>query len=208
MTDRELVPTMSAFLEAKAERAGMLEGYRFLDEKRLILAGEIMTNMRDYALAHARWREAEAAAREALRAAVGRHGLDELGLYPPGRPACGLATRSRIVLGVRIEEPLPERPTDDEQQQDAPPPANQSPEADACRAAFAALLPIAARLAVLTGNLERLRVEYLRTSRRARALEDVLLPEMDARIDVIDNALEELEREEAVRVRWRGVVAS
>jgi V/A-type H+/Na+-transporting ATPase subunit D len=69
------------------------------------------------------------------------------------------------------------------------------------------LLPIAARLAVLTGNLERLRVEYLRTSRRARALEDVLLPEMDARIDVIDNALEELEREEAVRVRRQGVVA-
>jgi V/A-type H+/Na+-transporting ATPase subunit D len=212
MTDRELVPTMSAFLEAKAERAGMQEGYRFLDEKRLILAGEIMTNMRDYALAHARWREAEAAAREALRAAVGRHGLDELGLYPPGRIDCGLATRSRIVLGVRIEDPEPDAPTaahgaDAEQQQAAPAPANQSPEADACRAAFADLLPIAARLAVLTGNLERLRVEYLRTSRRARALEDVLLPEMDARIDVIDNALEELEREEAVRVRRQGVIA-
>jgi V/A-type H+-transporting ATPase subunit D len=80
------------------------------------------------------------------------------------------------------------------------PPANQSPEADACRAAFADLLPVAARLAVLTGNLERLRGEYLRTF-AAPALEDVLLPEMDARLAAIDNALEELEREEAVRVR-------
>ena len=66
-------------------------------------------------------------------------------------------------------------------------------------------MPLAARLAVLTGNLERLRVEYLRTSRRARALEDVLLPEIDERLGVIDNALEEQEREEAVRVRrWAG----
>ena len=33
------------------------------------------------------------------------------------------------------------------------------------------------------------------------ALEDVLLPEMDARLAAIDNALDELEREAAVRVR-------
>jgi V/A-type H+/Na+-transporting ATPase subunit D len=214
MTDRELVPTMSAFLELKAERAGMQEGYRFLDEKRLILAGEIITNMQAYEAARARWREAEAAARAALRGAVGRHGLDELGLYPAERVDCGLETRSRTVLGVRIEDMAPEVPAKpDAGDLDAgdqvaampAPPANQSPEADACRAAFAALLPLAARLSVLAGNLERLRVEYLRTSRRARALEDVLLPEINTRIDAIDNALEELEREEAVRVRWRGV---
>jgi V/A-type H+-transporting ATPase subunit D len=77
----------------------------------------------------------------------------------------------------------------------------QSPESEECRARFSALLPIAARLAAVTGNLERLRGEYVRTSRRARALEDVLLPEIDARLAAIDNALEELEREEAVRVR-------
>ena len=209
MTDRELVPTMSAFLELKAERAGMREGYRFLDEKRLILAGEIMSNMQAFDATQTRWREAETAARAALRGAVGRHGLDELGLYPPGLAACGLSTRRRTVLGVRIEDlPLGEPGVGDGA--DASPtaasaePANQSPEADACRDAFAALLPLAARLAVLAGNLERLRVEYLRTSRRARALEDVLLPEIDARIGVIDTALEELEREEAVRVRRRG----
>jgi V/A-type H+-transporting ATPase subunit D len=77
----------------------------------------------------------------------------------------------------------------------------QTPEGEQCRARFDALLPIAARLAVLTGNLERLRREYIRTARRARALEDVLLPEIDARLDGIETALEELEREESVRVR-------
>ncbi|MBK1630559.1 hypothetical protein CKO31_07330 [Thiohalocapsa halophila] len=230
MTDRELVPTQSAYLELKAERAGMQEGYRFLDEKRLILAGEILSNLRDYDATMARWREAETGAREALRAAVGRHGLDELGVYPPAAADCGLATNSRSVLGVRIEAPVAagvgdgdgasaravgsgggsgELASDSDRDPDADVErgdragavAIRSPEAEACRAAFADLMPLAARLAVLTGNLERLRVEYLRTSRRARALEDVLLPEIDERLGVIDNALEEQEREEAVRVR-------
>ncbi|MCG6940239.1 MAG: V-type ATP synthase subunit D [Thiohalocapsa sp.] len=204
MTDRELVPTQSAFLELTAERAGMHEGYRFLDEKRLILAGEILANLRDYDATMARWREAEAAARAALRAAVGRHGLEELSIYPAAAAACGLETVGRSVLGVRVEDLPPLAEVEAEVDDGVATQASQSPEADACRAVFASMLPIAARLAVLTGNLERLRVEYLRTARRARALEDVLLPEMDARIRFIDNALEELEREEAVRVRRAG----
>jgi V/A-type H+-transporting ATPase subunit D len=234
MTDRELVPTQSAFLELKAERAGMQEGYRFLDEKRLILAGEIMANLRAYDATWAHWQKAEATARQAVRAAVGRHGLDELSLYPPEVADCGLETKSRSVLGVRIEEPAPVGHSaggaqasadlgddrfaapgaddDDLRTQETAVssrdvPANRSPEAQACRTAFGALLPLAARLAVLSGNLERLRVEYLRTSRRARALEDVLLPETDARLAAIEAALEELEREEAVRVRQRSPAA-
>lgn len=218
MTDRELVPTQSAFLELKVERAGMQEGYRFLDEKRLILAAEILANLRDYEATVARWRAAEGPARKALRAAVGRHGLDELSVYPALATECVLGSESRSVLGVRIETPVPVEVGDPEPgvsqttgvigpgrdpdfDLDDRGPANRSPEADACRVAFAELMPIAARLALLTGNLERLREEYLRTARRARALEDVLLPEMDARLALIDNALEELEREESVRVR-------
>ena len=38
------LPTQSAFLELKEERVGMQEGYRFLDEKRLILAAESWPN--------------------------------------------------------------------------------------------------------------------------------------------------------------------
>ena len=68
-------------------------------------------------------------------------------------------------------------------------------------AAFLLLIPRCVRLADLAANLERLRAEYARTARRARAMEDVLLPEIDATLAAIDTALEELEREEAVRVR-------
>ena len=80
---------------------------------------------------------------------------------------------------------------------------NPSPEARACRAAFAALLAAAVPLAAVTGNLERLSQEYRRSVRRARALQDVLLPELGRSIHGIETRLEELEQEEAVLMRRR-----
>jgi V/A-type H+-transporting ATPase subunit D len=56
----------------------------------------------------------------------------------------------------------------------------------------------------LTGNLERLFLEYKRASRRARALQDVLLPELDRDIVELETRLEELEQEDAIWMR-RGV---
>ena len=207
MSTRTVIPTHSAYLELKAERIGMQEGYHFLDEKRLILASEILTTLKDFEAAMAHWREARREALVALRGALGRHGLEELSVYPATPTlACDLASSSRSVLGVRIDllptaepqiaaSPAPARASE------PAPAANQSPEAEHCRRGFSVLPPIAARLALLTGNLERLRLEYVRTARRARALEDVLLPEIDDTLSAIDTALEELEREEVIRVR-------
>jgi V/A-type H+-transporting ATPase subunit D len=57
-------------------------------------------------------------------------------------------------------------------------------------------------LAARAGNLNRLAREYRRTERRARALEKVLLPEVDQAIKMVDEQLEMMEREEAIRTRW------
>ena len=76
-----------------------------------------------------------------------------------------------------------------------------SPEAKACRAAFEKLLWASADLAARAGNLNRLAREYRRTERRARALERVLLPELEQAIKIIDEQLEMMEREEAIRTR-------
>ena len=78
---------------------------------------------------------------------------------------------------------------------------NRSPEAEACRRAFAAVLAAAATLAAVSGNLERLSLEYRRAVRRARALQDVMLPELDRSIYDIENRLEELEQEDAIWMR-------
>ena len=83
-------------------------------------------------------------------------------------------------------------------------PTDFSPEAEACRQAYVALLEQAAALAALSGNLERLYVEYKRASRRARALQDVILPELDRSIAELETRLEELEQEDAIWMR-RGV---
>jgi V/A-type H+-transporting ATPase subunit D len=194
---REVSPTHSAFLELREERQGMEEGYHFLDEKRLILAAAMLGELQRYEVALAEFRKAYALAVEGLKAAVARHGLEELQAHPTGRSWGGaLSVRARSVLGVLVNEV--ECLTGDP---DESPPAAASPEARRCRERFAGLLPLAAQLAAMTGNLERLSHEYGRTSRRARALEDVLLPELEQQLRIIDTALEEQEREEAIRVR-------
>ena len=204
MSGREIIPTQSAYLELKAERVGMQEGYRFLDEKRLILASEILAQLKDYEETVLLWKRAQADALAALRAALGRHGIEELSVYPLSEVLdCRPSETSSSVLGVRVVQvpPLVEDDQAESPSSAALTGALRSPEAEACRERFALLLPLASRLAVLTGNLERLRSDYVRTARRARALEDVLLPEIDDSLRAIDTALEELEREEAVRVR-------
>lgn len=202
MATDETNATHSAYLELKEERLGLQEGYRFLDEKRLILAGEILAQLARYEEEMAALRERYQRAGEYLAAAVVRHGLEGFSVYPPLAGACATpATRSRSVLGVVLHELEPAAGPDARAPEADSSPVDPSPEAQACREAFAALLPHAARLAILTGNLERLRRAYTKTARRARALEDVLLPEIDASLATIATALEELEREEVVRVR-------
>jgi V/A-type H+-transporting ATPase subunit D len=211
MPSREIIPTHSAYLELKEERSGMQEGYRFLDEKRLILASEILSMLDRYETAQRRFQMAQQDALKGVRAALGRHGFEELSIYPTAKAAaCAPARPARLVLGVRVEEPPPldldpdrPAPASSEQTTDQGP-VNRSPEAERCRACCARLIPIVAHLAVLTGNLERLRAEYVRTARRARALEDVLLPEIDETLNLVDAALEEQEREEVVRVHRAG----
>jgi len=198
MPEREITPTHSAFLELKEERVGMEEGYGFLDEKRLILAAEILGELGRYEKEMDGFRRESKKAAGALRAAVARHGLEGLGLCPNAIiPCADLRVEYRSVLGVTVQAAAWEMG-----RQEPPGPAvNASPEANECRDCFLDLVMRAARLAVHRGNLERLRIEYARTARRARALEDVLLPEIDDTLRVIDTALEELEREEAIRVR-------
>ena len=99
-------------------------------------------------------------------------------------------------MGVRLQDAefVPDAPV-------ALPSVERSPEAETCRRAFAALLPLAAAQAAVTGNLERLHQEYRRAVRRARALQDVLLPELDRTVAEIETRLEEQEQEDAIWMR-------
>ncbi|MEJ2515933.1 MAG: V-type ATP synthase subunit D [Gammaproteobacteria bacterium] len=198
MPDTSTSPTRSAFLDLKDERQLVEEGFEFLDEKRMILAQEMLKRLRDYEAALDRHRELHDAASAALATAVGRHGLDGLEIYPAGRrdDARHSLYHSRF-LGVDLVDGTfepGERPQ-------LPEVVNPSPEARRCREAFEALLVAAVEIAVMRASLIRLVKEYVRTERRARALENVILPEIEENLSFMEEQLEAMDQEEAVRVR-------
>lgn len=198
MPEAGLSPSRSAFLELKEERQLVREGFEFLDEKRVILAQEMLRRLAEWREARTRYDELHEQAAAALARAVGRHGLDGLGIYPavPLDEAELKLTEARF-LGVNLLDGQ-----FDPGEQDAPPPAvNPSPEAERCREAFAALVPLGFELAVMRASLERLVREYIRTERRARALENVVLPEIEHSLRFMDEQLEAMDQEEAIRVR-------
>ena len=176
-----IAPTRSAAIALRDERRTMREGYAFLDEKCLLLAGTMLRGMRRFEALRAALADLQRAAEQALRAAAARHGLHGLQCYPALDGSLqAVRTTRRSLLGVALLEARLEPGTG------RPEPAvNPSPEADACRAAFAGLLPRLAEMAALAGNLERLYREYRRTVRRVRALQDVLLPETEAALNEV-----------------------
>ena len=196
---REVTPTRSAALELVDERNLMRQGYRFLDEKRILLATEMLRQLRAYRqISESLARRLESGA-GALAAAVQRHGLDQLQVYPipASPPDCGARART-VFLGIPLLEVGRPEPAADS----APGALDPSPEAKACRAAFDELRWTAAELGARAGNLYRLEREYRRTDRRAKALENVLLPEVEDAIRRVDEQLDTMEREETMRVRW------
>ena len=62
-----LTPTRSVVLELKDERRAMQEGYVFLDEKCLLLAGEMLRGLERYSALQSAFREAWEAAVAALQ---------------------------------------------------------------------------------------------------------------------------------------------
>lgn len=195
MTD--VAPSRSAILELRDERQAMVEGHAFLDEKCLAIAAEIVKELARYLALEAGFLRASREAARALQAAIARHGLAELQMYPVHPAAAfALGMRTRPVMGVKIataalagERPVPI------------PPDWGSPEANACSAAFAALLALAPQVGASAANLERLSEEYRRSIRRARALDDVLIPEAARELAAMETGLEDLEREDAIAMR-------
>ncbi len=198
---REIVPTRSAALALGEERRLMRQGFEFLDEKRMLLAGEMLRQLRLWEAHRAEWQEAARLARTALAAAVERHGLDALQLHPAPTEAPPPPTITPYrFLGVPMVEAGAVEATP------APVAAaiDPSPEAVAVRLAFERLARLAAAIGVSASNLLRLAQEYRRIERRAKALENVLLPEVEVALKQVVEQLDAVDQEEAVRVQSAG----
>jgi V/A-type H+-transporting ATPase subunit D len=198
MTATDQAPTRAAVLALREERVVVGEAYDFLDEKRLLLAAELLRQLEAYARLRARLEALALTAGRRLAAAVAHHGLEGLSVYPAVALAgVHVGMTQRNFMGVTLVETVLESA------EPASPraAANPSPEAEQCRAVFTELLQQSALLAGVSGNLYRLQAEYRRTERRARALENVIIPEIEQALRVMGTHLEELDFEDAVRVR-------
>ncbi len=194
-----LSPTRAAVLELQDEQRAMHEGHLFLDEKCLLLAGEMLRQLGQHADLQRRFSDAQREANQALQAALARHGLQGLQVHPPAvQDAAQLHRVAHSLMGVQLQVAAWQAGA-----QAAPAAVHPSPEARDCRRAFEALIAAAVPLAAVCGNLERLAQEYRRSLRRARALQDVLMPELVREIDGMQTRLEELEQEDALTMRRR-----
>jgi V/A-type H+-transporting ATPase subunit D len=198
MAEGTLTATRIVFLELKDERRMVREGYELLDEKRILLAAEILRALRRHRVLRGEWLTTLRAARVRLADATARHGLDALQVYPEGvvpdehldLTRHGLLGLTLVEASLEGGEPYPSWP-----------PVEPSPESGDAARAFRDLLRQAAVIAALECTLRRMAREYVRTERRARAIENVLLPEIDADLRYVDSQLEATDQEEAIRVR-------
>jgi len=198
--DAEQAPTRAAVLELRAERGVVEEAYDFLDEKRLLLAAELLRQLDRYEVLSGAIREATRAAREQLQAAIQHHGLQGLSVYPPlSLDGVRIETSRRNLMGVTLLETAAAMP--EAASASAPVAAYPSAEADACREAFREVFALSAQLAGISGNLYRLLTAYRSTERRARALENVILPEIEQSLNRMTTYLEEIDLEDAIRAR-------
>lgn len=195
----ELTATRSVAIALGEERQAMQEGYVFLDEKCVLLAGAMLRELRRFEAAKGGLRVLQSQAAAALAAALGRHGLQGLQCYP-AMPAGAVALQvaQRLLLNVPLLDASTRRVA-----VATPAPSHASPEAEHCRMAFLACREQLERMAAMSGNLARLHREYRRSVRRVRALQDVLLPELDSEMNDIEVQLEELERDELLGARWQ-----
>jgi V/A-type H+-transporting ATPase subunit D len=187
-------------LGLKEELGVVTEAYDFLDEKRLLLAAEIIRQLENYERLLASVKALTLEATDHLAAAVERHGLQGLSVYPAKRlEQADFEIKPSNFMGVKLIETglvLYEAG-----QGPSCTAANPSLAAEECRWVFAEILKLSSVLAGVSGNLHRLGREYKITERRARALENVILPEIDQSLRQMSSLLEEQDLEDAIRAR-------
>jgi len=196
-------PTQAAVLELKSEQEVVREAYVFLDEKRLLLASELLRQLQIYKQLASELDALHVSAKDAMQAAVMHHGLNGLQVYPAKSfEDAEFKQNTRNFMGVDLVETelVTENIADV-----ITLPSNPSAKAENCSRVFCDIMTKSAVLAGISGNLYRLLAEYRITERRSRALENIILPEIDQALREMSSHLEELDLEDAIRVRLQSI---
>jgi V/A-type H+-transporting ATPase subunit D len=163
-----------------------------------MLAHEMLRQLAAYESTQEEIVLAEKLAIGALDAGISRHGLDTLEAYPPWDiHELEPPVISSGYLGLTLleaswsEQPEPATPEN----------WMNSPEVHACRLHYLRCLQLYFQQSLTSANLLRLKEEYVRSERRARALDQLIMPEMRKSLKQIEEKLDEIEQEENFSVR-------
>jgi V/A-type H+-transporting ATPase subunit D len=198
MPRNNVPPTRSNLLRIKQELAFAREGYDILDQKREVLAKELVRLAHDAeALEEQVWKLLAAAycALEKAELTMGRERLEWAALAV--NKTVDVHVKFRGVMGVSL--PLIEA-------RGAPPEMPYSlgdtpATLDEASAVFREVLSQIPELSRLVTSVWRLAVELRKTQRRVNALQYIFIPDYEETIAFIQSALEEREREETFRLK-------
>jgi V/A-type H+-transporting ATPase subunit D len=193
------IPSKTALLERREELKLVTEGKGVLEERRDILARELLDLIKQTEQLATAYEQRHAAAWQALQYAVLRYGPAGLSGFEvsatPDSPQWFMANR----VGVPWLS-APQLP-----QANAPQVTDSwyhSPELQQLITAFHELQMAAFRLAQADNNLRRLSQAFKSVQQRVNALEHIVLPETRHAIKFIEEGLEQIEREQLAGVLW------
>ncbi len=188
----------AALLESREEHSLVTQGKEILEEQRDLLAHKIIELIQIAERTQAEYADAFDAARRAVRQALVRHGTHGLASFTANETALPeTGWRLRNVFGTQLAaletEPtrVPPRELGDGWE--------ASLELERALLTFHRLMELSVHMAALGNNLDRLTAAFARTDRRVNALENIIIPELRASIDEVEQYLEEMDRENLVR---------
>lgn len=190
----------SRLFELRHDRVAASRSVELLEQKREVLLHEIARRMAARDALRKDVDARHAAAHEQLHEAVldaGRHAIGAAALAQ--EPRCTIAKKSLSVMGV----PLLQLAVDVEPFRAIYGTAGTTASMDAAGRAFRELVADLVRLAEQEQAVKRLGIAMRKTTRLLNALDKVILPGIDREIRLIVEGLEEEERDESTRGRWR-----
>jgi V/A-type H+-transporting ATPase subunit D len=188
-------------LEMRARRDVAAKGARLLRAKREVLAGELFRLMRDVLEGRARLDDVLREGVKALGLARALDGADRLAslAMTAGREV-PLQVTARRVWGVAtpvVSAPSLARAADARGSS----PTSWKPSGAQAARLHEEALEVLLRIASRELHLARLGEEIQETSRRINALEQLVLPQLGSEASRIESALDERDREDAVRLK-------
>ena len=195
---RRAVPTKGNLLRLK-ERLKLAEsGHTLLEKKRNVLMREMLSLIDEARDLQEKILEVFERAYKSLQMTnldLGMEYVDEIGRAVPEYK--DLDVRLRSVMGVEVPEvrmkwELKEIPYGIYRSNSA---------LDATYLSFIKVLQMIAKAAWIENTVYRLAYEIKKTRKRVNALENVVIPQLRSQIKYIQDVLEEVEREEFIRVK-------